>query len=117
MSLKAALSFITASTTDQHLSEAKIDFSGGSSIIISGVTGQAIYVYKYFIVVSAATNVTFFDGATALTGPIPLAANEAIVKTFDTRPWYSLSTGQDFIISNSGGAQVSGRAYYIQMVP
>jgi hypothetical protein len=114
--LHSALGFVASSTTDQHLTGAAINFSSaGNNTVITGVTGEGIYVYKYFLVVAAATNLTFYDGATPLTGPIPLAANEAMVFTFDTRPWYETGLGNDFIINNSNAVQVSGRVYYIQV--
>ena len=113
--LHSALGFVTASTVDQHLSGAAINFAAaGDNTVITGVTDKGIYVYKYFLVVAAATNLTFKDGATSLTGAIPLAANEAMVFTFDTRPWYETTLGNDFIINNSNAVQVSGRVYYIQ---
>lgn len=116
--LKGALSFVTASTTDQHLSGAAINFNGaGDNIIIPGISGQAIWVYKYFVVVAAATSLTYKDGATSLTGAIPLAANEAMVFTFDTRPWYETDLGNDFIINSTNAVQVSGRVYYLQFDP
>lgn len=116
--LKSALSFVTASTTDAHLSGTAINFSAsGNNIVIPGVAGQGIWVYKYFLVVEAATSLTFYDGATALTGAVPLAANEAMVFTFDTRPWFETDLGNDFVINSTNAVQVSGRIYYIQSDP
>lgn len=115
MALKSALAYVIGNTTDQHLLGTSIDFStAGDNTIIPGANQLGIYVYKYFLVVAAATNLTFKDGATDLTGPIPLAANEAMVFTFDTRPWYEITLGNSFVINSSNAVQVSGRAYYIQ---
>ena len=116
--LKSALSFVTASTTDDHLAGRSINFSAaGLNTVIPGIAGQGIWVYRYFLVVASATNLTYFDGANQLTGAVPLAANEAMVFTFDTRPWYECDLGNDFIINNSNAVQVSGRVYYIQADP
>lgn len=97
------------------LNEAIINFTGsGSNLIIAGVANQIIRVYRYFVVVRIATDLTYLDGATALTGPVPLAANEAMVFTLDTKPWYTCSPGNAFNINSSVGTQVSGRCYYTQ---
>lgn len=117
VALKSALSFPVASTTDQHLSGAVININTtGDNIIVAAVAGQGVYVYKILLVVNAAVSITFKDGAgTALTGAISLIANEAIVLTFDTRPWFECSVGNAFIMNLSGNVQVSGRAYYLQV--
>jgi hypothetical protein len=120
MALHGGLAFLTNSSAKDLLNEAAINFTaGGDNTIVTGIPNQQIYVYKYFLVVGAAINLTFWDGpsasGTALTGPIDLAANEAMVFTFDTRPWYSVSLGNNFVINASNGSQVSGRVYYLQM--
>lgn len=116
MALHGALAFVTNSSVKDVLLEASINFANGAdNTIVAGVSGQGIYVYKYFLVVSNALTLTFKDGSTGLTGPISLAANEAMVFTFDTRPWYSTTLGNDFIINASNGSQVSGRVYYLQL--
>jgi len=78
----------------------------------SGVTGQIIRVYKIFLVVGGATNITFQDGSTALCGALPMLANGAISLPNDGTPWFTTSSGNAFNIANSGGAQVSGIVYY-----
>lgn len=117
MAFHSALSFVTASTVDQHLQGVAINFgSAVDNVIVPAVTGQGIYIYKYFLVVSAAITLTFKDGVagTALTGPISLTGNEAMVFTFDTRPWFEISLNNAFVINASNSSQVSGRCHYIQ---
>ena len=113
--LSHAVAFITGDTLEQPFTETPINFAlSGDNVVIAPVASKAIYVYKYFLVVSAATNLTFKDNSTALTGPIPLAANEAMVFTFDTRPWFTTAQGDELLINISTGVQVSGRIYYLQ---
>jgi hypothetical protein len=96
-------------------SEAIVNFTAsGSNTIVLGVGNQIIRVFKYFVVVRLATDLTYLDGANLLTGPVPLANNEAMVFTFDSKPWYTCSPGNSFNISSSVGTQVSGRCYYTQ---
>src|SRR5271166_618600 len=100
MALQSAQGFVVTGSMDLGLSEISINFANsGDNIIVTGTTGKAIYVYKYFLVVGGTTSLIFKDGATALTGSIALTANEAMVFTFDTRPWYSCTLGNNFIIN------------------
>jgi hypothetical protein len=120
MALHGGLAFLTNSSVKDLLSESSINFANGAdNTIVAGVAGQQIYIFKYFLIVSAAVNLQFWDGpsasGTALTGVISLASNEAMVFTFDTRPWYSVSAGNNFVINANNGTQVSGRVYYLQM--
>ena len=94
------------------LQEAIINFANTGDNIIVPSTGGTIGIYRYWLVVGAAVNLVFKDGSNILTGPVPLAANEAMVFTFDTQPWFTISSGNGLIINASGPAQVSGRAYY-----
>jgi hypothetical protein len=117
--LGTALAFVTHASANSVLIESAIDFANtGDNIIVPAVSGQGIYVFKYFLVVGAAVDLTFWDGPSVsgnkLTGVISLATNEAMVFTFDTRPWYSTTLGNAFIINASNSSQVSGRAYYLQ---
>lgn len=103
--------FVTA-----NLSSASINFSTtGDNTIIAGVSGQTIRVFKAFFNVSAATNITFKDGAaTNLTGALNLSSGQGMTLDFDSEPWFITSAGNAFIINQSGTAQVSGRIYYMQ---
>lgn len=101
--------------TNNPLSEAIINFTnGGDNTIVAGIANQVIRVYRYFLVVASAVNITAKDGTNALTGAIPLQANEAMVFTFDTKPWFTCSAGNAFIWNTNTGVQVSGRLYYTQ---
>jgi hypothetical protein len=113
--LHGGLAFVTASSIKDQLAETPINFSAsGDNTVVAGAAGLGIYVFKYFLVVGAATNLTFKDGTTALTGAIPLVANMSMVFDFDTRPWYSTASGNALIINSSVAVQVSGRVYYLQ---
>jgi hypothetical protein len=100
---------------DDHLLTAPINFStSGANSIVAGVAAQIIRVYRIIAMVGGSTSLTFEDGTTALSGPLPFATNEAIVLTFDTKPWYITSVGNPFQINSSSAVQVSGTVYYTQ---
>lgn len=88
--------------------------STGDNTIVAAVATKCTLVFKIFFVSSAATTVTFKDGSTALTGAITLTAGGSFVLDLDSEPWFIATAGNAFIISQSGTAQLSGRAYYKQ---
>ncbi len=98
------------------LSEAKFDnsASSGDTTVISGVGGQTVKVYQIFFICAAATNITFKDGTTALTGAINQSANQGPVLDISAYPWFTTSTGNGFVINSSVATQCSGRVYYVQ---
>jgi len=92
-----------------------INFSAsGVNLVIAGIAGQIIRVFRMIVVVGGSTSLTFQNGSSSLTGPIPLATNEAIVLTLDTAPWFLMSLGNPWQINSSNAVQVSGAAYYTQ---
>jgi hypothetical protein len=98
--------------------EKKIDeASGGDHIIIAGLPGQTIRVFRIFIVLGSDTDVTFKDGATALTGPLPMLANGSITLDFTELHWFLTSPGNDFVINTTPNASFAGRVYYTQSTP
>ena len=89
--------------------------STGDNAIVAAVSGKGVLVFKIFFVASAATNVTFKDGAaTNLTGAITLKEGGSFTLDLDSEPWFTTTGGNAFIINQSGTAQLSGRAYYKQ---
>lgn len=100
---------------EEDLLAVPINFiASGDNIIITGAVGLILRVYRYFVVVGDVTQLTYKNGAKALTGPVPLTGNEAMVFTFDTKPWYLMDPGANFVINSSNSVQVSGAAYYTQ---
>ena len=99
------------------LSRAVINSAAGGDILpVAAVAGQIIRLYKIWFVVTAATSITFKDGAggTALSGPAALGANAGFVLDLDGQPWYVTSAGNALAINSSGATQVSGTMYYTQ---
>ncbi len=88
--------------------------ASGDAVAVTAVPGQTTKVYRLLLVAAGATTITIKDGATALTGPMSLAANEAMVLDFDGEPWFTGSVNTNFIVNSSAAVQISGRVYFIQ---
>ena len=103
-------------SADPELAGAKFDnaAAAGDTVAVAGAAGQVIRVYRLFLVAAAATSITFKDGATALTGAMSLAANEAMILDFDGEPWFTCSNAANFVVNSANAVQVSGRVYYTQ---
>ena len=101
---------------DDHLVPVAINISSsGDNMMVAGVAGQVIRIFKIFFITAAVVNVTFKDGAgNALTGPMPFVANMGMVLDFDTKTWVTTALGTSFIINLSSGVQVSGALQYEQ---
>jgi hypothetical protein len=100
---------------NNDLLPAVINFNGsGTTVLVAGVASQIIRVWKLFLMVGGATNLTFQNGTTALCGPLPFLANMSMVLDFDTKPWFLTSSGGTLNLNSSNGVQVSGEMFYTQ---
>jgi hypothetical protein len=88
--------------------------SNGNSTIVAGSSSKTVRIFRMFFVVSAATNIQFLDGSTALTGVMTFNAGGSFVLDFAGDPWFVTSSGNAFVINQSGTAQISGRCYWSQ---
>lgn len=93
--------------------EAVIDFNTtGDNTVIAATAGKTIRVFRLFFVCSSATNITFYNGSTALTGAIAMSANGGFTLDFQAEAWFNTTAGSAFIMNQSGSAGVAGRIYY-----
>jgi hypothetical protein len=89
--------------------------STGDNEIVSSLTSQTVRVFRMFFVVSADTVITFKDtGGTSFTGPMTFKAGGSYIIDFQGDPWFVTGSGQGFVISQTGTAQISGRIYFKQ---
>lgn len=92
--------------------------SSGDNVIVSGAGNSRVRVFRFKILVGAATTIQIKDGAgTVLDGPFVFSANQGMILDFtsiDMPPWYSTSPGNSFIINSSNAVQVGGSMDYLQ---
>lgn len=91
--------------------------SVGSHIIVPGSPGKKIKIVSLFFTVAGEVNVTLYDGASAISGPMDFGATSeprGIVIPFPYSP-LELGEGNNFKIALSAAVQVSGTVcYYYQ---
>lgn len=90
----------------------------GDNVIVAGIAGKQIKVYRMKWVCSAGVTITIKDGAsTVLDGPMAFSANEGAVLDwpgYDGPAWYTTSPGNSLIMNLSVGVQVGGNLDFIQ---
>lgn len=92
--------------------------AGGDNIVVAGVVGKQIKVFRLKLITSAAVVLLVKDGpSTILDGPLSFSANEGMVLDwpgYDGPPWYTTSLGQSLIMNLTGAATVGGNLDYVQ---
>ncbi len=86
--------------------------AAGLNPILIGGAGIVIRVYRLAIITAAANSLTFQDGAIALSGAMSLSANEGMAFDFETKPWFTITPGNNFGITLTAAAFVNGILYY-----
>jgi hypothetical protein len=88
--------------------------SGNVTIVTNASTGF-LYVWDLYLVSGGTANITFYNGAGALTGPMPVVVNSIINPHFggyDGPPLFTIDPGAKFIVNDSAGVQKSGWCIY-----
>jgi len=87
--------------------------SSGDNTLVSGTALQTIRVHRLFLVVAAAVNLKFKDGAGSDFHPaLPLQAYASLAFDFDGEPYFITTSGNGLILNLSAAVQVSGMLYY-----
>lgn len=110
------ISIIPGTSALGNFTTAVINFSGsGDNDLVSAVANQTVRCFRLFIVVGGITNLTFKNGTTALTGPLPMAANGGItLDLISPEPWFTASAGNALKLNSSNAVQVSGELWFQQ---
>lgn len=87
--------------------------AGGDNTIIAAPANGPINIYGISFTVTAATNITFKDGTTALTGAIVLTGNgSSLTWPLQDEPYLVVLPGDAFVINQSGSATIGGIVWY-----
>ena len=94
---------------------AVINLAATGTLVAAQAAGVKIRVVALFLVNTAAQNVTFKSGAagTALTGPMALGANAALVLPFSPTGYFETTPAALLEMSLSGITQVSGTIQWV----
>jgi hypothetical protein len=92
--------------------------ASGQTVLVQGVAGKQIKVFRLKFLVNGATNISILDGtATTLDGPLDFSANTGMIldfTTIDMPPWYTTSAGNSLIINSTSAVQIGGNLDYLQ---
>lgn len=100
-------------TIQDVLTTLPVNFSAsGDNVLVAGVIGKVIKVWRMFVVADDVTTLIFKDGSSPLSGP--LSGKLRIVLDLNDKPWYQTSPGNDFVVHQSSGIQVGGTLWITQ---
>jgi hypothetical protein len=87
--------------------------SGNTTIITNPSTKAFMYIWTLYVVSGGTANLTFYNGAGPLSGPLPTVAGTVINPTSPLElPIFTIDPGASFIINDSAGVQKSGWCTY-----
>lgn len=110
--IASSVTFATPTTTVFSTATINTSSSGDNTIVSAGGS-QTVRVFRIFIVVGSSTTISIKDGSSfSMSGPMTFGAGGSYILDFDGDPWFVTSPGNNFIINQTGTAQISGRVYY-----
>ena len=87
--------------------------SSGDNTVVAGLTANPIRVYGLVATVNGATNITFKDGSTALSGALILTGNgSSFTLPLTDEPYFTTTIGNAFVMNSSSAVAVSGICWY-----
>lgn len=87
----------------------------GDNTVIAAVTGAPLNVYGIVFTVTGATNITFKDASTALSGAFVLTGNgSSFTLPMSDEPWFQVQPGDAFVVNSSNAVTVGGMLWYTQ---
>src|SRR6266702_7077270 len=88
----------------------------GDTVLVVGVAGKRIKVFRLKLIVAAAVVVLIKDGSVTLDGPLSFSANEGMILDFtdiDMPPWDTTSPGNSLILNSGITTQIGGNMDYL----
>src|ERR1035437_616904 len=87
--------------------------TGNNTIIANPSKNAFMYIWELALVVGGITNLTFYNGAGALTGAMAMLANGSFFREDNNTPLFTIDPGASFIVGSSGTTiQLSGWCKY-----
>jgi hypothetical protein len=108
---------VNGASPASEYSQAPISSTSNPAVLVAGVGGQTVKVYRLHFVNSGAstTNVTIQDSTpTSFSGAESLYPGGSYNADGNGDPLFTTATGKGFQLGNSAGQQLSGTIWYIQ---
>ena len=99
----------------RNVQEAKFSFSstGNNTVIANPSTTAFMAIWGFSMVISAASNITFYNGPNALSGAQAMQIDGSYsFPDNGNQPMFLIDPGQSFIVNQSGTAQCGGWVIY-----
>lgn len=97
-----------------NLSRVAVNISSAATTsLVAAVADQETRVYKVFLTIGGANNLTWKSANDALGGVLQFTGPGSFVLDFDGEPWLVTATNEALQLTTSTAAQVSGFVYYI----
>jgi hypothetical protein len=91
--------------------------AAGDNTIVAGPAGKKIRVLTYHLVAAAAVTLTWKSGATAISGPMPLAPPGVLAVPFAITGVLKTLNAADALVLNLGAAVAVGGVLTYVLVP
>ena len=92
-----------------------INISGvGTFNIVPGIFGASIAIYRLLARATSGMTITFLNGATALTGPLPFVTAQEIHAAEAHYPLFDCSPGNAFRVTKTSTSAFTGCVWFIQ---
>ena len=92
--------------------------AAGDNIVVAGVLGQTVKLYRLILVAAQPTNVKFWSGAAAgnkpLSGTMTLTTGGSITLQPSGIPWFTTQAGDGLNIASSAGVNIGGQLGFVQ---
>ena len=110
------MGYIAPRVTGEEIKDAVISITGsGQQVVVAAVPGKKIRVVSFWIIVDAATAVTWQNGTTDITGAAPLAINGGWVVDFSPVGHFETAVGAALNIElGTSSANAKGSVNYFE---
>lgn len=109
-----ASSVTLAALDGNNLTSVVVSGTGGDMVLVAGVAGRRVRVYRLLAAVSGSTTFTFKSSGSSsndLGGPVPASS---LLLDMSGQPWFTTPVGAGFTLSSSAALVVGGKIDFTQ---
>lgn len=88
--------------------------ASGDNTIVAAVSGKVVRVISYLLIANGTVTATWKQGATNISGPLPLVVNAGACAPEATRGWMETASNAALILNLSSAVTVGGHISYVE---